>query len=106
MQIDPSLRHILFDESDSGCALYRNYLVNDTTFSKMYLTLNVYFDLLYNWYLTIFLLREEFRDVLSQTYLDHHVKCIILLFDFNQTSVLWTDFNKSPQYKLSQKSLQ
>jgi hypothetical protein len=65
MQIDPPLRHILFDEGVSGCAVFRNYLANGTNFDKMYLTLNVHFDLLYNLYLTIFLFREKFREVLS-----------------------------------------
>jgi hypothetical protein len=34
------------------------------------------------------------------------VKCLVFLFDFNQTSFFTTDFNKSPQYKISQKSVE
>jgi len=42
----------------------------------------------------------------NKTHLDLHVKCPILLSDFNQICNISTDFHKTPRYQISWKSFQ
>ena len=42
----------------------------------------------------------------SKTYLGLHVRSPIFLSNFNQISILSTDFHKHPQYQISQKCIQ
>ena len=42
----------------------------------------------------------------NKRYLDLHVKCPILLSDFNQICNISTDFHKTPRHQISRKSFQ
>jgi len=41
----------------------------------------------------------------SKRYGGLHVKCPVFLLDFDKVRILWTEFNKSPKYQISLKSV-
>ena len=72
--------------------IFPHYLINGTIFrGKIHWTQNVCFDFLYNVCLKHFRF-QEFSWVPSKTYMNLHVKCRLLLSDFNGTWIFWTDF--------------
>jgi hypothetical protein len=71
----------------------------------MRLKLNVNSEFLYNFYMKDLWTEEEFKTMLSQMYVNVHVKCLLPLSDFNRTLNWSADFSKNPQYKILPKAV-
>ena len=60
----------------------------------------------YGFYIKLLSFRQEFRVILMKISFGLQVICLTFMSDFNRTETVWTDFNKSPQYKSSLNSFQ
>lgn len=72
---------------------FPHYLINGKIFRKIFLNIKCMFYFIYK-FLSFW---QEFRKMLSQMYIGPHVKYLLFLSYFNQTSIFLDKFLKYPQ---------
>jgi len=88
------IRHVAICALPRSTIFSPHYLTNGTIFEGggiIYWTQNVCFDFMYNFCLKHFRF-QEFSWILLKMYIGLRAKCRLLLSDFNETWILWTDF--------------
>jgi hypothetical protein len=101
-----TLRHIRCNANGLfGCTTFPHYLINGTIFEKKTL-LNIKCVFSFSLLSEYFSLCEGKSEVLTQMCIGLHVKYPLLLSDFNETWIFWTDVRKILKYQILWKSVQ
>ena len=89
------------------CSAVSFHLSSMAWFRKtVFLTRNVCFDFLYKFCLKHFLFYEQMSEIWLSVHIGLHVKCPLLLSDFNETWIFSRDFRRLFKHKIPWKSVQ